>query len=225
MSKASSKSKVKNSIDPRQWGPDLDDRVAALAASLIPRPTGPRSFPTDVEQGIYTALRSDLFDRLPNETPMRWVKAMREMTRGYEVDVAKLFKVFDVGFDGMVTVGPVKFYSLCEHHLLPFYGAAWVAYLPNARTGRVVGLSKLARVVAAFAKRFQVQERLTQQIAEAVLTHLDAAGVGVRIESTHTCMAARGIEKEGVMRTQVLLGNFKQVEVRNEFIALCGRSQ
>jgi GTP cyclohydrolase I len=173
-----------------------------------------------------------LFNELPVkpsatmlETPRRWLKAMRQLTSGYSVDIPALFKTFDgVGYDGLIAVGPIKFFSVCEHHLLPFYGDVWVGYLPNARTGRIVGLSKLARLVGAHAKRLQVQERMTHDIAADVRKHLNAAGVGVRIESTHTCMAARGAEKEGVMRTQTLLGKFRVAAVRAEFVNLCRRS-
>lgn len=159
------------------------------------------------------------------ETPERWTKMMWEMTRGYDVDIPALFKTFDgTGYDGIVVVGPVKFFSMCEHHLLPFYGEVWLGYLPNARTKRIVGLSKLARLVEAHAQRLQVQERMTHDIAQDMMKHLGAQGAGVRVESTHTCMAARGIKKEGVMRTQTLLGNFKRPTIRAEFIQLCRRS-
>lgn len=175
--------------------------------------------PEDWCKDLATALR------VPQETPLRWLNAIEEMTSGYTIDIPSLFKQFDgIEYGGIVTVGPLPFYSLCEHHLLPFHGHAWVGYLPSASSGRIVGLSKLARLVDAHAKRFQVQERLTQDIARDIMTHLDAQGAGCRIESVHTCMAARGIEKEGVMRTQSLLGEFMKPEVRAEFIELCGRA-
>ncbi len=164
-------------------------------------------------------------EELKHETPMRWMKAMREMTKGYDVDIPGLFKDFEGGgYDGMVTVGPIQFYSTCEHHLLPFHGRVWVGYLPNVRTRRIVGLSKVARLVTAHAKRLQVQERMTHDIAADMAKHLKASGVGVRIESLHTCMCARGIEKEGIMRTQSLLGAIKRGSARAEFIQLCTRA-
>lgn len=157
------------------------------------------------------------------ETPKRWVKALKEMTSGYQVDVPALFKTFEnTGYDGMVVLGPIPFWSLCEHHLLPFHGSAWVGYLPGT-SRRIVGLSKLARLVDAHARRLQVQERLTADIASDLRTHLKPAGVGVRIESVHTCMCARGIKKEGVMRTQTLLGEFREGAVNGEFNSLINR--
>lgn len=167
------------------------------------------------------SLSKDPLDPSTNDTPARWMKMMREMTEGYTVDIPALFKQFDQeGYDGMVVVGPIKFYSLCEHHLLPFHGSAWVGYLPNTKTKRIVGLSKLARLVTAHAKRLQVQERMTHAIAHDIVEHLAASGAGVRIESVHTCMCARGAEKEGLMRTQSLLGTFKLRDVRSEFAEL-----
>ena len=164
-------------------------------------------------------------DSALQDTPYRWEKMMYEMTEGYSVNIAGLFKTFDQqGYDGMVVVGPIRFSSMCEHHLLPFMGDAWVGYLPNAHTRRIVGLSKLARLVDAHARRLQVQERMTHDIARDIVTHLRADGAGVRIESQHTCMSCRGIKKEGIMRTQSLLGSFKKSHaVRAEFIELCRR--
>lgn len=161
-----------------------------------------------------------LIDDQLNDTPRRWIKMMRELTSGQR-DTSALFKTFrSVGYDQMIVVGPIKFHSVCEHHLAPFKGNAWVGYVPNAE-GRVVGLSKLARLVIAHAKRFQVQERMTFDIATDIDEHLSPLGVGVRIESEHSCMAARGAEKEGIMRTQSLLGKFRDAEVRAEFYNLC----
>lgn len=159
------------------------------------------------------------------DTPNRAVKAFQEMTSGHKVDVATLLKTFDgQQYSGLVVVGPIKFYSLCEHHLLPFYGSAWVGYLPNQKTGRIVGLSKVARLVEAFAKRLQVQERLTHQIAQALVDHLDAHGAGCLIEAQHLCMMARGVEQDSAtMRTQTLLGEFMRAEVRAEFDTLMRR--
>lgn len=160
---------------------------------------------------------------MSSDTAERWVKMINEMTGGENVDVRRLFKTFDgIKYDGMVVVGPIRFGSLCEHHLLPFTGDAWVGYLPG-RSGRVVGLSKLARLVEAHALRLQVQERMTQNIAQDIMKHLEADGSGVRIESQHSCMSCRGVKKEAAMRTQTLLGSFREAHVKQEFTILCQR--
>lgn len=126
------------------------------------------------------------------DTPARAAAALTELTSGYGVDVAALLKTFDSdGYDEMVVQCGIHFYSLCEHHLLPFFGVVNIAYIPN---GRIVGLSKLARVVNAFARRLQVQERMTIQIANALEEHLEAVGVMVVVEAEHLCMAMRGVE-------------------------------
>lgn len=153
------------------------------------------------------------------DTPRRVIKAYREMTEGYREDPKAILGVtFDVAFDQMVTLKDIPFVSLCEHHMLPFEGKASVAYIPN---GRVVGLSKLARVVDTFAKRLQVQERLTQEIADAINLHVGGLGVGVIIKSRHTCMCYRGIKKDGVMVTSVTLGLMREdPRARMEFLSL-----
>lgn len=154
------------------------------------------------------------------ETPARWLKALMEMTQGYRVDTKELLKTFEnEKYNGVIVVD-VPFWSLCEHHLLPFHGRAWVGYL-TGEDCRIVGLSKIARLVTAHAQRLQVQERLTSDIAHDIKQGLDARGVAVRIESVHTCMCARGINKEGSMRTQTLLGAFRnEPETRAEFDSL-----
>lgn len=130
------------------------------------------------------------------ETPHRVVKALRELTSGYRIDPASLLKTFDNdgSYRGMVVVKDIPFYSLCEHHMLPFFGLAHVVYVPN---GRIVGLSKFARLVDAFARRLQVQERLTEQIAGALQDALNPEGVMVVVEAEHFCMAMRGVQKPG----------------------------
>lgn len=155
------------------------------------------------------------------DTPKRVTKALREMTEGYREDPKEILGVtFDVAFDQMVTLKDIPFVSLCEHHMLPFEGKASVAYIPN---GRVVGLSKLARVVDTFAKRLQVQERLTQEIAQAITDHVGGLGVGVIVKSRHTCMCYRGIKKDGVMVTSVTTGLMREdPRARMEFLALVG---
>lgn len=156
------------------------------------------------------------------DTPRRWVNALLEMTEGYGVNVQDLLKVSFDGqeYDQVVTLSGISFVSLCEHHLLPFIGQAHVAYLP--RDNRVVGLSKLARVVEAFARRLQLQERMTQQIAAALWDNLKPHGVAVIVEAEHQCMACRGIRKPGaVMRTSALRGSFMDnADVRAEVFGL-----
>jgi GTP cyclohydrolase I len=154
------------------------------------------------------------------ETPKRVVKAWREMTEGYIEDPAEILaKVFpSESSDNMVLVRGIPFVSMCEHHCLPFTGAAHVAYFPSP--GNVVGLSKLARLVHCFAKRLQVQERLTQQITHALMEHLQPLGAACVIEATHSCMSLRGVRAPATMVTSSLQGNFLQPTVRAEFLAL-----
>lgn len=142
------------------------------------------------------------------ETPDRCAKAIVEMTAGYHVDVPAIFKTFDAEkYDELILERGIPFASLCEHHLLPFTGFAHVGYIAD---GKIVGLSKLARLVEAYARRFQVQERLTQQIANAIEEHLSPVGVIVVVEATHFCMELRGVRKPGVVtKTSVLRGLLK----------------
>lgn len=155
------------------------------------------------------------------ETPRRVVKALGELTSGYRVDIAALLAVtFDERHDELVMVRKVPFASLCEHHMLPFTGHATVGYVP--RNG-IVGLSKLARLVDAYARRLQVQERMTDQIANAMIEHLDPLAVGVIIEAEHACMALRGIERRASMVTSCLRGLLRErPDLRQEFLALAG---
>jgi len=158
------------------------------------------------------------------ETPGRVMKAWRHWAQGYQQEAAEVLKTFEDGAedcDEMVMVRDIQLYSHCEHHMAPFFGKAHVAYIPN---GRVVGLSKLARVVDIFAHRFQVQERLTNQIAQAIQENLKPLGVGVVIEATHFCMCSRGVNKQGSTTvTSALRGVMKtKPEARSEFLALAG---
>jgi len=157
-------------------------------------------------------------------TPERFEKALRHLTSGYHQDVNKVLNgaLFDVQYDEMVIVKDVEVFSLCEHHLLPFFGTCHVAYLPNQK---VVGLSKIPRLVNMFARRLQVQERLTSQIAHALMEHLDPRGVGVVIEARHLCMAMRGVEKQHSQTvTSAMLGEFREnARARSEFLSLIGR--
>ena len=154
------------------------------------------------------------------KTPGRVQRMYRELTRGYRVDPDRLINnaVFDVAYSEMVVVRGIEFYSLCEHHLLPFYGTAAVAYIPD---GRVIGLSKIPRIVDMYARRLQVQERMTAQIAEFLMDRLHPQGVGVVIEATHLCTVMRGVGKQGtVMTTSHVLGIFRSNEkTRAEFLA------
>ena len=153
------------------------------------------------------------------DTPKRVLKAWREMTDGYSQDPAKILSTtFDVAFDEMVILRRIPFVSFCEHHMLPFEGSADIAYLP---TDRIVGLSKLARIVDVYAKRLQVQERLTQQIREAIDQQLKPLGAGVVIRASHTCMCYRGIKKRGEMITSSLSGVLRTEPIaRAEFLSL-----
>jgi len=161
-------------------------------------------------------LRDGLLD-----TPRRMEKSMAFLTRGYTESVEHVLHgaLFDVDYDEMVIVKDIEFYSLCEHHLLPFYGRAHIAYIPN---GKVVGLSKMPRIVDVFARRLQVQERLTQQIAEAIEDAIHPQGVGVVLEAQHLCMMMRGVQKQDSSTvTSAMLGAFKtQSQTRTEFLTL-----
>jgi GTP cyclohydrolase I len=154
-------------------------------------------------------------------TPERFEKALRFLTSGYDQDPAKLLNgaMFDVAYDEMVVVKDIELYSLCEHHLLPFFGKCHVAYLPNKK---VVGLSKVARLVDMFARRLQIQERLTSQIATAIQEQLNPQGVGVIVEARHLCMVMRGVEKQNsTTPTSAMLGAFREnKQTRDEFLAL-----
>ncbi len=154
-------------------------------------------------------------------TPMRAEKALRFLTSGYKVDIAKIVNgaLFDVNSDGMVIVKDIEFFSMCEHHMLPFYGKAHVAYLP---TKKVIGLSKIPRIVDVFARRLQVQERLTQEIAATIDQVLKPRGVAVVLEARHFCMMMRGVEKQhsGTV-TSAMVGAFReQKTTRDEFLSL-----
>lgn len=156
-------------------------------------------------------------------TPKRVVKAWDELTAGYTEDAAEVLGTdFDIGrYDEMVISPRIEFFSNCEHHMLPFFGVCYVGYIPNRKTLRVVGLSKLARVVDVFARRLQVQERMTVQIADAVETHLKAYGVMVIVEAKHFCMCSRGVGKQQAsMITSCVRGRMCDQSSRSEFLAL-----
>jgi GTP cyclohydrolase I len=153
-------------------------------------------------------------------TPERVEKTMAYLTKGYQEDPLQLLRgaLFDVDYDEMVIVKDVEMFSLCEHHMLPFFGKVHVAYIPK---GKVVGLSKIARLVEVFSRRLQVQERMTRQIADAIQDAIAPQGVGVVIEARHLCMMMRGIEKQNSSTvTSAMIGCFRQKETRAEFLSL-----
>lgn len=154
-------------------------------------------------------------------TPKRAAKALQYLTHGYHLNLDEVINnaLFESDIQEMVLVKDNELYSMCEHHLLPFIGKCHVAYMPQ---GRVLGLSKVARVVDVFARRLQIQEQLTKQIADTIMKYTDAAGVGVVIEAQHLCMMMRGVEKQNsVMKTSCLLGTFRDnAQTRAEFFAL-----
>ena len=165
------------------------------------------------------------FDRDPSrdgllKTPERAAKAIRFLTSGLEQDPAEILKsaLFDVDYDEMVIVKDIEMYSLCEHHMLPFFGKVHIAYIPQ---GKVVGLSKLPRLVNVFARRLQIQERMTRQIGEAIVEAIQPMGVGVVIEAQHLCMMMRGVEKQTSRTvTSAMLGVFQKQRTRAEFLSL-----
>ena len=188
------------------------------------------SLPADVEvmKRLVTQLLT-LLGESPSrnglvKTPERVAKALQFMTMGYHQNVNHLLNgaMFPIEYDEMVIVKDIDFFSLCEHHLLPFFGKVHVGYLPNKR---VVGLSKIPRVVDTFARRLQVQERLTVQIAETLKSKLNAHGVGVVVEARHLCMMMRGVEKQNTIAvTSAMLGAFRsQQQTRLEFLRLIRR--
>jgi len=154
------------------------------------------------------------------KTPSRVVESLEYLTSGYKEDASEVLRsaLFDVDYQDMVIVRDIEIYSMCEHHMLPFYGRCHIGYIPR---NKVVGLSKLPRVVDIFARRLQVQERLTNQVSMAIQEHLNPLGVGVVIEAYHLCMMMRGVGKQNSFTmTSSMLGNFQAQETRNEFLSL-----
>src|SRR5579872_6745900 len=185
------------------------------------------------EQPLAPLIR-ELLERLEEDpqrnglvrTPERADQALRFLTSGYRMDVHRIVNgaLYEVEYDAMVVVKDIEFFSLCEHHMLPFYGKIHVAYLPRKR---VIGLSKIPRIVEAFARRLQIQERLTQEVAQTIQETVNPVGVGVICEAKHLCMMMRGVEKQhsGAM-TSAMLGAFReQKETRDEFLALVNHKQ
>jgi GTP cyclohydrolase I len=158
------------------------------------------------------------------DTPKRVAESLTFLTSGYRQDVGTIINdaIFTVDCNDMVIVKNIEFYSLCEHHMLPFFGTCHIGYIPQ---GKVFGVSKLARLVDCFARRLQIQERLTKQVAEVIRDNIGPEGVGVVMEAQHMCMIMRGVEKQdSVMVTSAMLGSFRsQAATRNEFLHLIGR--
>jgi len=187
------------------------------------------TIPATLTSATYEELVREMLIRLgedPNReglarTPARVEKAMQFLVKGYKDDPEALLReaLFTVGYDEMVIVKDVEMFSLCEHHLLPFFGKVHVAYIPN---GKVIGLSKIPRLIEAFSRRLQIQERLTTQIAEAIQHTVEPQGVGVVIEARHLCMMMRGVEKQHSSAvTSSMLGCFRnEEETRTEFLSL-----
>ncbi|WP_027075888.1 GTP cyclohydrolase I FolE [Maribacter antarcticus] len=179
---------------------------------------------TEEVKSRYSSIISEIGEDVSREglvkTPERAAKAMLFLTQGYKQDAVKILKgaMFKEDYDDMVIIKDIELYSLCEHHMLPFFGKAHIAYIPN---GHIVGLSKIPRVVDVFARRLQVQERLTHDILECINDTLQPKGVAVVIEASHMCMMMRGVQKQNsVTTTSGFRGQFEKQETRNEFLKL-----
>jgi GTP cyclohydrolase I len=175
----------------------------------------------DAYRNLLEAIGEDVDREGLRRTPVRAARALEFLTQGYRQDLGEIINdaVFASDASEIILVKDIELYSLCEHHLLPFIGRAHVAYIPN---GKVIGLSKVARIVDVFARRLQIQENLTTQIAESLMGCLEPSGVAVVVEAKHLCMMMRGVEKQNsVMKTSCLLGTFKDdARTRSEFLSL-----
>jgi len=196
--------------------------VKSKAVVKVMRPSGPTV--ASKMKDVLEMLGEDVTREGLVHTPERYEKAMRFLTRGYDESLEQIVNgaLFHVLCDEMVIVKDIEFFSMCEHHLLPFFGKIHVAYLPK---DQVIGLSKIPRIVNMFARRLQLQERLTQQVAEAVATAISPRGVAVMVEARHFCMMMRGVEKQhsGTV-TSTMLGEFRENKAtRDEFLALAAR--
>jgi GTP cyclohydrolase IA len=195
------------------------DEMSEATEIIIPDTQGEETI-ADLVRKMLTLIGEDPNREGLRRTPERFEKAFRYLTSGYRQDPEKLLNgaMFSVCYDNMVVVKDIELYSLCEHHLLPFFGKCHVAYIPNKK---VVGLSKIARLVNMFARRLQIQERLTSQIAKAIQDRLSPEGVGVVIEARHLCMVMRGVEKQhSSAMTSAMLGAFREnKQTRDEFLS------
>ena len=191
-----------------------------ITGDRVAHPAAEGSAVEDAVRRILTEIGEDPDREGLERTPGRVHRMYLELTAGYHVDATRLINgaIFDVDYSEMVVVKEIPFYSLCEHHLLPFFGSAAVAYIPE---GRVIGLSKIPRIVEMYARRLQVQERLTQQVADFLMEQLVPKGVGVVVEATHLCASMRGVRKPGtVMTTSAVLGIFRRNDkTRAEFFS------
>lgn len=197
--------------------------------AAAPHKASVKEMPSRKEEGVIARSMHEVLQQLGEDperdglqrTPQRAEKALKYLTSGYATDIDSIVNgaLFDVKYDEMVIVQDIEFYSLCEHHMLPFYGKAHVAYLPQ---GRVIGLSKIPRIVDAYARRLQVQERLTEEVADCIERVVQPAGVAVVCEAQHFCMMMRGVEKQGSSTvTSAMRGAFRtQRETREEFLSL-----
>jgi GTP cyclohydrolase I len=196
------------------------DKMSEATEIIIPDAQGEETI-ADLVRKMLTLIGEDPNREGLRRTPERFEKAFRYLTSGYRQDPEKLLNgaMFSVCYDNMVVVKDIELYSLCEHHLLPFFGKCHVAYIPNKK---VVGLSKIARLVNMYARRLQIQERLTSQIAKAIQERLAPEGVGVVIEARHLCMVMRGVEKQhSSAMTSAMLGAFREnKQTRDEFLSL-----
>ncbi|SIR16003.1 GTP cyclohydrolase I FolE [Maribacter ulvicola] len=179
---------------------------------------------TDEVKSRYSSIIDEIGEDVAREglvkTPERAAKAMLFLTQGYQQDAVEILQgaMFKEDYDDMVIIKDIELYSLCEHHMLPFFGKAHIAYIPD---GQIVGLSKIPRVVDVFARRLQVQERLTHDILECINNTLKPKGVAVVIEASHMCMMMRGVQKQNsVTTTSGFRGQFEKIETRNEFLKL-----
>ena len=198
--------------------------LEALGADVSSGATQPNSRMAELVREMIVELGEDPERDGLQRTPQRVAQAFADLTQGYRMDPKEILNeaLFDVTYDEMVIVKDIEMFSLCEHHLLPFFGKVHVAYIPRRK---VVGLSKIARLVEMFARRLQVQERLTNQIAETLQEAVDPLGVGVVVEARHLCMMMRGIEKQHSSAvTSAMLGEFREnVQTREEFLSLVSR--
>ena len=196
------------------------DKMSEATEIIIPDTKGEETI-ADLVRKMLALIGEDPNREGLRRTPERFEKALRYLTSGYRQDPEKLLNgaMFSVCYDNMVVVKDIELYSLCEHQLLPFFGKCHVAYIPNKK---VVGLSKIARLVNMFARRLQIQERLTSQIAKAIQEKLSPEGVGVVVEARHLCMVMRGVEKQhSAAMTSAMLGAFREnKQTRDEFLSL-----
>ena len=204
----------------RTYDPEIetDDRLACQAEPLPPGQLGKL---TKIYRDLLDAIGEDSDRQGLVRTPARAARALEFLTQGYRQDLGEIINdaVFESDASEIVLVKDIELYSLCEHHLLPFIGRAHIAYIPN---GKVIGLSKVARIVDVFARRLQIQENLTTQIAESLMRCLEPSGVAVVVEAKHLCIMMRGVEKQNsIMKTSCLLGVFKEdARTRSEFLSL-----